>query len=115
TTARGTDIDNINLLLPRDALDGMLPPADMHGLVLHGAMATLLRNHLVSLVENLPHIPRSYAAEVAHATCSLVAACLAPSRELTARAQMPLELARLTEIRRYIDRHLGSPALTPGA
>ncbi len=115
TTAQGTDIDNINVLLPRDALDSLLPPFDMHGMPLHGAMAVLLRNHLVALVETLPHIPRDHAAEVAQATCRLVAACLAPSRELAARAEAPLSLARLTEVRRYIDRHLTAPALTPDA
>jgi AraC-like DNA-binding protein len=113
TTACGTAIDNINLLLPRDALDRLVPSFDMHGLVLRGTMAALLRNHLVSLVENLPHILHAHASGVAAATVSLVAACLAPSRETAARAQAPLELARLTEIRRYIDRHLSSPALKP--
>jgi AraC-like DNA-binding protein len=115
TTAQGTDIDNINVLLPRDALDALLPPFDMHGMPLHGAMAVLLRNHLAALVETLPHIPREYAPELAQATCRLVAACLAPSRERAAHAQAPLSLARLTAIRRYIDRHLTSPALTPDA
>jgi AraC-like DNA-binding protein len=115
TTALGTGIDNINLLLPRDVLDAMLAPFDMHGLVLHGAMAELLRSHLVALVDNLARIPSSSAPDIARATCSLVAACLAPSRDTLARARAPLELARLTEIRRYIDRHLSSLDLSPEA
>jgi AraC-like DNA-binding protein len=113
TTACGAAIDNINLLLPRDALERLVPPFDMHGLTLRGPMAALLRNHLASLADNLPHIPRAHASAVATATVNLVAACLAPSRETAARAQAPLELARLTEIRRHIDRHLSSPALKP--
>jgi hypothetical protein len=32
TAALGTSIDNINILLPRDVLDVMLPPFEMHGL-----------------------------------------------------------------------------------
>jgi AraC-like DNA-binding protein len=115
TAGLGVGIDNINLLLPRDALDAVLPPFDMHGLVLHGAMAHLLRNHLVALADNLSHVPAAQAADVAEATCRLAAACLAPSRERVAHARVPLALARLAEIRRYIDRHLTSPALSPEA
>jgi AraC-like DNA-binding protein len=113
TTALGTGIDNINVLLPRDGLDAMLAPFDLHGLVLHGAAANLLRTYLVALVENLPHLPSTSAPDVARATCSLVAACLGPSRDAVARARAPLELARLTAIRRYIDRHLCSSDLSP--
>jgi AraC-like DNA-binding protein len=112
TTALGTDVDNINLLLPRDVLDAMLSPFDMHGLVLQGAAAQLLRSYLVALVDTLPQIPAASAQDVARATCSLVAACLAPSRDALARARGPLELARLAEIRRYIDRNLSAPDLS---
>jgi AraC-like DNA-binding protein len=113
TTALGTGVDNVNVIVPRDVLDAMLPPFDMHGLVVHGAAAELLRSYLVALVDNLPHIPASHAADISRATCGLVAACLAPSRETAARARGPLSLARLAEIRRYIDRHIGARDLTP--
>jgi AraC-like DNA-binding protein len=114
TAALGTGIDNVNLILPRDLLDGVLPPFDMHGLVLAGAPAALLRSHLVALTEALPHIPQAHAPAIARATCSLVAACLAPSADAAARARAPLALSRLAEIRRHIDRHIGSPGLSPG-
>jgi AraC-like DNA-binding protein len=113
TAALGTGIDNINVLIPRDGLDAMLPPFDLHGLAVHGAAANLLRSYLVALVDNLPHLPSATAPDVARATCSLAAACLAPSRDALTRARAPLELARLSEIRRYIDRHLCSPELSP--
>ncbi len=113
--AIGTGIENINLLVPRESLDTMIPPIDMHGLFLHGAMAELLRNHLETLVAALPYMPPDSAPDVARATCSLVAACLAPSRAAAVRARVPLALARLAEIRRYIDRHLESPELSPEA
>jgi AraC-like DNA-binding protein len=115
TTALGTDIDNINVLLPRDVLDSLLPPFNMHGLVLRGAMAQLLRNHLVTLIDNLPHIPAAHAGDIARATGNLVAACLAPSRDAAHRARGPLALARFSEIRRYIDRHLGTREFGPDA
>jgi AraC-like DNA-binding protein len=113
--AIGTGIENINLLVPREALDTIVPPIDMHGLFLHGATAELLRSHLETLVAALPYMPSDSAPDVARATCSLVAACLAPSRATAARARVPLALARLAEIRRYIDRHLQSPELSPDA
>jgi AraC-like DNA-binding protein len=113
TSASVTNIENINVILPRDGLDDVLAPFDMHGLILHGAMGTLLRSHLVSLALNLPRMESADAGHVAGATLNLVAACLAPSREAVARARAPLELARLAQIRRYVDRHLCSPDLSP--
>jgi AraC-like DNA-binding protein len=111
--ARTGAIDNINIVLPRDMLDDILPPFEMHGLVLHNAMGALLRSHLASLADNLPRMQRADAARVADATCCLVAACLAPSQEALARARAPLAAARLRQVRRYIDRHLHSPHLSP--
>jgi AraC-like DNA-binding protein len=75
----------------------------------HGGVA---RSHLVSLVLNLPRVQTADAGHVARATLSLAAACLAPSRDTVARAAAPLELARLAQIRRYVDRHLCSPELS---
>jgi AraC-like DNA-binding protein len=115
STALGTGIDNINVILPRDLLDAVLPPFDMHGLLLQGAPAELLRSYLIALVDTLPRIPSEHAPHIASATCSLMAACLSPSREASARAEAPLALSRLAEIRRYIDRHLGSRKLSPEA
>jgi AraC-like DNA-binding protein len=100
STARLTDIENLNVILPRDALDDVLAPFDMHGLVLQGAMGTLLRSHLMSLALNLHRMEAADANHVAGATLNLVAACLAPSRDALERARAPLEVARLTEVRR---------------
>jgi AraC-like DNA-binding protein len=113
TIAHGVGIDNINVFIPRDVLDRILPPFDVHGLAVHGSVAALLRSHLEMLVQTLPHIPQQAAPEIARATCSLVAACLAPSPESGERAKAPIALGRLTEIRRHIDRNLLSPNLTP--
>ncbi len=111
--ARTSGIDNINIVLPRDTLDEILPPFEMHGLVLHDAMGALLRSHLEALADNLPRMQTADAARVADATCRLVAACLAPSQDAIARARAPLAAARLRQVRRYIDRHLHSPHLSP--
>jgi AraC-like DNA-binding protein len=111
--ARMTDIENSNLLLPRDALDDVLPPFDMHGLELRSGMAALLRSHLSELAANLPQLQFADARRVGDATLHLVAACIAPSRDAVARARAPLEAALLAEIRRYVDRHLNSPDLSP--
>jgi AraC-like DNA-binding protein len=111
--ARTTDIENINLMLPRDALDDELAPFDTHGLVLRDGMAALLRSHLSALAANLPRLEAADAGRIAAATLSLAAACLAPSRDAVERARAPLETALIAEIRRYIDRHLHAPDLSP--
>lgn len=111
--AQTTDIENVNLMLPRDALDDLLSPFNMHGLVLRDGMAALLRSHLSELAANLPRLQVADAGRIADATLSLVAACLAPSRDALMRASAPIETALIAEIRRYIDRHLHSPDLSP--
>jgi AraC-like DNA-binding protein len=113
TAALGTGIDNINVIVPRDVLDALVRPFDMHGLILRGAAANLLASYLRSLADNLPQLPQPYAPGIARATCGIIAACLVPSREMAMRARAPLAMTRLTEIRRYIDRRLSSPGLRP--
>ena len=113
TDARMADIENVNLVVPRDALDDLLPAFSMHGLLLRDGMAALLRSHLSELAANLSCVQNADARPLAAATLSLVAACLAPSRESLERARKPLETALISEIRRYIDRHLHAPDLSP--
>ncbi len=108
-----TDIANISLVVPRDTLDDMLAPFDMHGLVVNNGMAALLRSHLRELAANVPRLQVSDARRVADATLGLVAACLAPSRDAVERARAPLEGALIAEIRRYVDHHLHAPDLSP--
>src|SRR5262245_22862967 len=48
-----TDIENISLVVPRDTLDDVLPPFDMHGLMPRDSMAALLRSHLSELAAHL--------------------------------------------------------------
>jgi hypothetical protein len=111
--ARMTDIENINLVVPRDTLDDVLAPFDMHGLVLRDGMAALLRSHLIELAASLHHLSVADAHRVAGATLSLVAACLAPSRDALMRARAPIETALVAEVRRYVERNLSSPDLSP--
>jgi AraC-like DNA-binding protein len=113
TDGRSTAIENISFVLPRDALDDLLPPFDMHGLTLHDGLAALLRTHLIELVEILPSLDLASARRVTDATINLIAACVAPSRDATERARAPLEFALATRVRRYVDRHLCSPELSP--
>ncbi len=112
TDALTTEIENINLMLPRDALDDLLPPFPMHGLVLQTGTAALLRSHLLELAA-LPRLQTSDAQLIANATLSLVAASLAPARDAGENARGILEMAMIGEVRRYIDRHLLEPDLTP--
>ena len=113
TDVRTSDIESINLLLSRDALDDLLPPVDMHGLVLRNGMAGVIRSHVSGLAANLSRLQIPDARRISDATLSLVAACLAPSRETVAGARVSFETALIADIRSYIDRHLDSPQLSP--
>lgn len=110
--AQATEVDNLNLVLPRDMLDDALPPFDMHGLVANGAIGALLRDYLESLADSLPYLNPECTAGIADATCRLLAACLAPSRDNTVRAREPFAAVRLHQVRNYIDEQLCSPHLS---
>lgn len=113
TAAHHADTTNINILVPRDALDAVMPPFNIHGLVLKGGMANLIGSHLTTLLANMECVRRNHADKIADATCRLIAACLAPSRDTMACAGSMLHELRVAQIRRYIDSHLCSPTLTP--
>jgi hypothetical protein len=110
--ARTSEIENVNIVLPRKMLDEALPPFDMHCLVLDDATGAILRDHLETLAENLPQMSPGDAEKVAETTCRLLAACLAPSHYSRARAGNTLSAVRLRQVRAHIDAHLTSPHLS---
>jgi AraC-like DNA-binding protein len=98
--------DSITLSLPRDMLDRVLPPRDLHGLTLDGAGADLLRDFMVSLTRHAGALDASQAPGVAAACSNLLAACLAPSRTTVANAQPELEAMAYRRARQVIDANL---------
>lgn len=108
-TAFGTNA--VSLLIPRVALDEVVAPFDLHGLVLHSGMGALLTDYLTSLVTRLPDIEATDSAAVATATRDMLAAVLNAVR---LKIDQPASSAVLARAKRYIALHLGAD-LSPAA
>ena len=109
-----TNAENISLVVPRDVMDSLLPDTgNLHGAILSEGNAALLVDHLTSLERRLPELDCMQVAHIARATCDLIAASVLPSNANLERAHQQIQSLRLEQVRRFIDRHLRSPALSP--
>jgi AraC-like DNA-binding protein len=104
---------NIILFLPREMLDSALPlPLDLHGVVPQGAAASMLVDHIKSLVCHVNDVRRSEACPIAQSTLHLVAAAVAPAAR-TLEMHAAIEAALLRQSCRYIESHLTDQSLSP--
>lgn len=114
--SRTNNFANISLFIPRVMLDEQLKVGgDQHLRVLTGRepMVQLLRDHMCSLKRLAPRMSTRQAVEIAPATVGLAAACLnAAVSEGDPRQRSGVVLARLTVVRRLIERNLGHPELS---
>lgn len=104
------DNDSITLTLPRDFLDEVLPPFDMHCLSLDGVRGSLLYDFLLSLPPRVGQTNGPDAPHLAQAIRHMLAACLSPSRDAAARAQSQIDGVLLQRAKKQIDAHLHEPA-----
>jgi AraC-like DNA-binding protein len=73
----------------------------------------LLTDYMLLLHRSLPHLRSTDALNIAAATTSLLAACLAPSRDRIAEAQRPIEAVLMNRASQIIAKRLSDPKLTP--
>jgi len=103
------DNDSLTLTLPRDFLDEVLPPFDMHCLSLDGVRGSMLYDFLTSLPPRVGQTNGPDAPHLAQAIRHMLAACLAPSRDAADRAQSQIDGVLLQRAKRQIDAHLHDP------
>ena len=119
-TSRLGDNESLRLLVPRAELDPLLrgPSSGLYGLPLGGAPGRLLTGYLGLLAESLDGLTAAEAPLVGSAARDMLAACLAATLGLDARAQAeaaaePIRETRLVQVRRFIDSRLTDPDLGP--
>jgi AraC-like DNA-binding protein len=101
------------MYLPRDEVDALLPrPLDLHGVVLQGAGAAVLAEHMVALAGALRHLTPEEAPALKRATLYLLAAALAPSVKTLGLARTELETALRRRVRKFIEANLVREDLT---
>jgi AraC-like DNA-binding protein len=113
TRSRATLTDNFTMILPRDMLDAVLPPADLHGHVVRGGLGLLLGDWLGSLARNLSGLRADELPRLIAVTNNLLAACLAPAPHRITRAGRFIETALVGQVRRVIARELTALDLSP--
>jgi AraC-like DNA-binding protein len=116
-TSRVGDNESLRLLVPRAQLDPLLRSRPS-GLPLGGAPGRLLTGYLGLLAGSLDTLTAAEAPLVGTAARDMLAACLAATLGLDARAPAeaaaaPIRETRLVQVRRFIDHHLTDPALGP--
>lgn len=106
--------ERLQIYLPRDSFSDIGEPLDQAiGSMLNTGSGQLLADYLLLLRRSLPNLTAEEAARLRHAIRAMVAACVAPSADRSARAFPQIQLAVLEKIRRVVSRNLSSPSLGP--
>ena len=114
-TSLDAKIDNdgmFTLFIPQDLFASTIVLDRMLDAQFQGGIGRLLADYLFLLNHSLPQLQTVEIPYVVEATRSLIAVCLAPSRDRLAEAQNPIDATLLGRARRLIDAKLANPDLT---
>lgn len=108
-------VDNISMVIARQRLEAFTSSVkDIHGLVLKtGAMHELLLSHMKACHALGPQMPSADAAVISDLSIRMVAASWNSVSRHTSTAAPQSGLASLSEIKPFIENHLGDPGLGP--
>lgn len=101
------------LYVPRDTLDLTSVLDQMANIQFDGGVGLMLADYLLLLNRSLPELRIAEVPTVVEATRSLLAACIAPSRERLVNARNPIDMTLLERARVLIGRRLLDRDLTP--
>lgn len=114
TSTYRSDVDRIQLLLPRDMFRGIGPLLDAsRGSLVNTPLGTMLGNYMLFLETHLNSVAENELPRLTGAVRSMVAACIAPSNERAAIAATEIEHSRRERICQLIHLNLRSRALGP--
>lgn len=114
-TSLEAEIDDdgmLMLFIPHDLFTSTVMLDRMLDVRFEGGLGRLLAEYLFLLDRSLSQLQTDEIPYLVEATRSLVAACLAPTRDLLAEARGPIDATLLGRARRLIDGKLASPGLT---
>jgi AraC-like DNA-binding protein len=114
TSSYRSDVDRIQLLIPRDLFRDVAPMLDaQRGSVLNTDLGSLLSDYMLFLESRLESVEAQDLPRLTGAVRAMIAACVAPSRERAEIAAVQIDNSRRDRIRRVIDLNLRSRALNP--
>ncbi|MFI0847258.1 helix-turn-helix domain-containing protein [Mesorhizobium sp. IMUNJ 23232] len=114
-TSLEAEIDDdgmLMLFIPHDLFTSTIMLDRMLDVRFEGGLGRLLAEYLFLLDHSLSQLQTDEIPHVVEATRSVVAACLAPTRDRLAEVQGPIDATLLGRARRLIDGKLARPDLT---
>ncbi|MDH7798855.1 MULTISPECIES: helix-turn-helix domain-containing protein [unclassified Beijerinckia] len=110
------EVRRIEFLLSRDIFEDLAPALDdWRGSVLNTPLGRVLGDYMIALERWLLSIEPEDHARLGNAVRSMIAACLAPTRDRLTQASPELNGFRAEKVRQAIRSHLKSPSLSPDA
>lgn len=100
--------DHLALCIPRN-----LHFTQSSRIEVHETSKRFLTDYMLLLDRSLSDLRHADVPHIAAATTSLLAACLAPSRDHIAEAQRPIEVSIMNRASRTVAKHLSNPKLAP--
>lgn len=114
TSSYRSDVDRIQLLIPRDMFRDIAPLLDAaRGSILNTPLGTMLGHYMLFLENHLNSVAMDDLPRLTKAVRSMIAACVAPSGERTEVAAGEIEHGRRERVRQMVHLNLRSPTLSP--
>lgn len=106
-----TAVKVLSTFLPRAEVEAVAPGVSLHGMVMDGARAGLLIEHLTAVTRWFPQLLPETLPGITRATTALLGACLA--MEAGRAEQAVRESPVLMRARAYVEHNLLEPGLNP--
>lgn len=111
---RADDTEVLTLFLPRDFCRHELDDFERaHNREIAPELGVLLAGYMGNLARQLPHMSSDQAQSLGAATRSLVSACIAPRRERSEAAEIPLASLLIDRARLVVRQNMASPRFGP--
>ena len=109
-----THVDRIQIMIPRDTFHDLSAPLDAsRGSLLDNPLGNVLGEYMAALEHWLPSAPEDALPRLGNAVHSMIAACIAPSKDRFAVASDEFARVRAERVRQVVRKHLTSPMLRP--
>lgn len=111
------DYEILDLIVPREQVQGLLPERDLHGMVLNGdrPATRLLTAHLATLWAELDTLTYEEARAAAEAALLLASGAVFGQARIETPYRASVERTLMAQAKAFVDAHLGDRALTPEA
>ncbi|MCX8279140.1 AraC family transcriptional regulator [Phyllobacterium sp. 0TCS1.6C] len=113
---RATNSRSLSIFLPRELFTDVAAGPDIrNNTAIAGNYAKLLIEYIDSIEANLANLTAQDLLQIVQTTRDMMVTCVSSSPEASTTTEMQGNLALMERVRRYVQRNLSSPGLTPDA